>query len=156
MAPAQEQEQRLQEAGAGEAGLTASQHVTPTEEMTEPTTMAPAPLPHPAASILARSPPGGSPWMMPHSPTRSVRSVSPVVGSYFGTGSRIDQSRRDTPLHEDEDLDFWGGQSPRSQGEPEHGEHDDDSSSDGLDAMEEDEPEEEEEGDDVMDILGHR
>lgn len=159
---AQEQEQRMQETVVGEAGLTASQNHTPTEELTEPAQPTPAPapmpLPHPAASILARSPPNGSPWMMPHSPTRSVRSVSPVVGSYFGTGARVDRPRQGTPLADDddeEDLDFWGGQSPRSQDDMHTGEADEDSSSDDLDIMEEDETEEEE-ADDVMDILGHR
>ena len=153
-----EQEQQVQDAGAGEAGITASQSHTPTEELTQPafgmTPIVPPTPPTQPVPVVTRSPRVNSPWLMPHSPERSVRSVSPVVESYFGTGQSIQEVRRGTPLEDDDDLDFWGARSPRSQDDMETGDPDDESSSDGLDAMEEDEPDDEEE--DVMDILGHR
>ena len=158
----EQQAQAVHICGAGEAGITASQSQghTPTEDLTPATTHPPT-LP----SIEARSPSVGSPWLLPHSPTgRSARSVSPVVGSYFGTASPQPSSvpipRRGTPLEDDDDMDFWGTQSPRSQDAipVQQGDSDDESGSSGsssdsdVDAMEEDEPEEE----DAMDIFGHR
>ena len=108
----QQQEQQAQAAGVGEYGMTASQNHTPTEEITSPATNATAAVPVNPPAV--RSPSVTSPWLLPHSPTRSVRSASPIVGSYFGTGQRTNEPRRGTPLHDDNDLDFWGGQSPRS------------------------------------------
>ena len=150
----QEQVDRAQEARVGEAGMTASQSHTPTEELTSPAETAATVQPAAIASAMARSPPVGSPWLMPHSPRSvSVRSQSPVVGSYFGTSQTMQEVRLGTPLEDDDDPDFWGGQSPRIQdaNDPQDSESE---SSDDSDAMDEDEPEDED--DDVMDILGHR
>jgi hypothetical protein len=72
------------------------------------------------------------------------------VENYFGTGSRAPEPREVTPVQDDDDLDFWGGQSPRRDADKDDSE-DQSSSSDG-DAMDEDETEEE----DAMDIFGHR
>ena len=144
----QEEQERAQGLGAGEAGMTASQTHTPTEELTSPAVT--------IAANIARSPPVGSPWLLPHSPTRSNRSQSPIVGSYFGTSSTTElvPARRGTPLEDDDDLDFWGAQSPRSN-DPIQLDDSSDSSSDDPDAMDEDEPEDGDDHDEI-DIFGHR
>ena len=107
------------------------------------------------SGIAARSPVSDASWLMPHSPMR--RSISPIVGSYFGT----DASRRETaPRHatpvvddqEEEDLDFWGGVSPRS-GEGKDCDAESEVSSSSDETMEDDDGEEEE---DEMALLGHR
>jgi Zinc-ribbon/CHY zinc finger/Ring finger domain len=150
----QEQAERAQEAGVGEAGMTASQSHTPTGDLTSPAATA-TNIQTAMNSAVARSPPIGSPWLLPHSPSaRSVRSASPVVGSYFGTGARTDAPSRSTPMEDDNDLDFWGAQSPRSVEAFDNADSEESSSSDDPDAMDEDEPEDEEE--DTMDIFGHR
>ena len=67
--------------------------------------------------------------------------------------------RPTTPVDNDENLDFWGGQSPpnhmneavESDGEN-HSEESSDSSSDEI--MEDDEPDDDEE--DALDLPGHR
>jgi hypothetical protein len=198
-----EQEQdRANEAGVGERAITASQTHTPVEELipTAPATQehaAPRPAPQRAHTVgpTATSPVVNSPWLMPHSPSaRSARSVSPAVGSYFGTDSqrsttpttiasgyvgmaagmagaaaaagaelarRISTAGRASPMDEDEDMDFWGGQSPRSNNSIfGRRSHNMDSSSESEDdndpdAMEEDD-DDDEEADDAMDIFGHR
>lgn len=135
-----EQTERAQALGFGEAGLTASQTHTPSNELTSPA-LSGVPIPRANSVTLdqvgARSP--TSPHLLPHSPTRSARSLTPVVGSYFGTSSRPDppaepvrresyfsifsagqpttpQSSRppNLPNDDDEEMDFWGGHSPRS------------------------------------------
>lgn len=156
----QEEAERAHQAGVSEAALTASQSHTPTGELVhtiEPRTTSGAasrPVPIETATV-PHSPNARSPWLLPHSPTgRSVRSMSPVVGSYFGTGSRTPEPvRRDTtPLEEDEDLDFWGRpHSPSHNVNMEDGSDSEESSSD--DAMEEDGDDEDE---DEMDLIGHR
>ena len=147
-----EQAERAQQAGVGEAGMTASQSHTPTEELTSPAIT--AGNTQPAVAAMARSP-LGSPWLMPHSPaSRSARSQSPVVGSYFGTGSTTQGPRRGSPMEDDDDLDFWGAQSPRSQGALEMEDSEESSSSDDSEGGDEDDQDDEDE--DAMDIFGHR
>ena len=96
----------------------------------------------------------------------SVRARSPIVGSYFGTGTGGDRRgsvRSDTITtateDDQEELDFWGRRSPRSDTEdllrpPEYeSETDsDDSSPDPRDFEDEDDDEEE----DRFSIFGHR
>lgn len=164
-----EQNERAQE--LGEAGLTASQSATPSNELTTPSFETANSLTHDTIADRARSP--TSPHLLPHSPTRSARSVTPVVGSYFGTGQRSEpdrrnsyfsifsagqpttpQSWRDGPVN-DEEMDFWGGHSPRS--------HDADmdlvdaESADGSSSSDDPMTEEEDDGeDDGMVLIGHR
>lgn len=153
----QAQHERAQEAGVGEAGMTASQSHTPREDLTSPA-LDNAATTQSSGPALAQSPRLNSPWLLPNSPTvRSVRSVSPVVGSYFGTGQRDSSSlRATTPSNADaDDLDFWGRRSPRSGDE----ELKDESESEESDDDEEDDDaalDDDEDDDDVMDILGHR
>ncbi|KAJ9656836.1 hypothetical protein H2198_004724 [Neophaeococcomyces mojaviensis] len=171
----QEQSDRAQELGVGEAGLTASQSGTPSNELTSPmresvnrsrpTTM---------HSDRARSPTSrDSPFLLPHSPTRSARSVTPVVGSYFGTGVRHEPERRGsyfsifsagqptTPRstrnsmeNDEEEMGFWGRHSPRSHdADMELAEPSGESSSSEDEAMTEDDDDAEE---DDMELPGHR
>ena len=149
----QEQVERLQEAGVGEAAMTASQSHTPNEELTQPATTATSAPPLTIAS-LARSPPTGSPWLLPHSPTRSVRSVSPVVGSYFGTSQTVEVPRHGRSTEDDEHVGFWGVNSPRDHDHID-AQDSEESSSDDSDAMDEGEHDDDDE-DDAMDIFGHR
>jgi Zinc-ribbon/CHY zinc finger/Ring finger domain len=149
----QEQAERAQQLGVGEAGMTASQSHTPTEELTSPATT--AMNVQSVAAAMARSPPTGSPWLLPHSPnSRSARSQSPIVGSYFATGQPMEAPRHGTPMEDDDDLNFWGAQSPRSQEALNTQESDESSSSEDLDAMDANDPDDEDE--DAMDIFGHR
>lgn len=146
----QAQAERAQQAGVGEAAITANQSHTP-DELTLPATTAVNARPVRPLSGTTRSPPVGSPWLLPHSPSsRSARSPSPIVENYFGTGQRADEARQATPMLEDEHLGFWGGQRLKSMAEPES--EDEISSSEDEDAMDEDETEDE----DTMDIFGHR
>lgn len=163
-----EQNERAQE--LGEAGLTASQSATPSNELTTPSLETATTLLRESMADRARSP--TSPHLLPHSPTRSARSVTPVVGSYFGTGQRSEPDRRNsyfsifsagqptTPqgsrdgLADDEEMDFWGGHSPRSHDADEElvdAGSVDSSSSD--DPMTEDEDDGEDDG---MVLIGHR
>ncbi|KAK6381639.1 hypothetical protein LTS17_004698 [Exophiala oligosperma] len=155
------EQERAQQAGISEAAITASQSHTPTGELTQPATTRPADgtPPRPIDTALnTRSPGSRTSWLSPHSPTaRSVRSQSPVIGSYFGTGQRTMEPaepprRGATPLEDDDDLDFWGRpNSPRQHEEIEVvSESESESSSDN--AMDDDEDEEE----DAMDLIGHR
>lgn len=92
----------------GERSMTVSGTHTPVEDLTVPplTRPPPNPLPRPRSAhpTIATSPTAHSPWLMPHSPSsRSVRSVSPIVGSYFGTGAAaspvsMPQQRSSTPI----------------------------------------------------------
>ncbi|RMZ79094.1 hypothetical protein DV738_g3433, partial [Chaetothyriales sp. CBS 135597] len=115
------QEEQLRQSGMGEAGVTASQTSMLTEELSRRAVMAESD----DASTRPTSPPARStrsPWLMMPSPTsRSVRSMSPVVGSYFGTGqtqvrpSEQQSSSRGTAILDDgTNLDFWGRRSHRS------------------------------------------
>jgi len=156
----------------GEAGLTASQSHTPAAEMMSPANEeVPLPLQHAMPDQRAQSP--ISPHLLPHSPTRSTRSVTPVVGSYFGTGQQVEENRRGsyfsifsagqptTPSGSrnehanDEDMVFWGGHSPRGHEEDveiaDASENSGSSSDEVMTDEEDDEPEE-----DAMDLLGHR
>lgn len=197
---------RANEVAVGERAITASQTHTPTDELTpavSPTLEArqlPRPAPPQRAQTVdvATSPTVHSPWLMPHSPSsRSVRSVSPVVGSYFGTDTqrsttptaaapaasasayvnmaagmagaaaaagaefarRISSHAQASPMDEDEDMDFWGGHSPRSNdgiavgSDAEEGSSSD---SDDEDLVTMDEDEDDDDADDAMDIFGHR
>lgn len=179
-----EQTERAQALGVGEAGLTASHTHTPPNELTT-STVEGIPIPQQTIEhvdrVGARSP--TSPHLLPHSPTRSARSVTPVVGSYFGTSQRSDPrpepSRREsyfsifsagqptTPQTsrpqtssqtlDDEEVDFWGRQSPRSMDadmemvDPEETT----SSSSEDEAMTEDDEDDEEIEDEIV-LLGHR
>ncbi|KIX04904.1 uncharacterized protein Z518_05775 [Rhinocladiella mackenziei CBS 650.93] len=156
-----EQQERAQRAGVGEAAITANQSQTPA---------GPRPQPVDITGALARpvdtgadpaTPRSQSPWLLPHSPTaRSARSLSPVVGSYFGTSQRPPEStetvrRGATPLEDDDDLDFWGRPNSPSQHGGVDAESESESASSNNDVMEE----EEEDGDDeedAMDLIGHR
>lgn len=175
-----EQNERAQALGVGESGLTASQTHTPSNELTSPALSSIH-----LDRIGARSP--TSPHLLPHSPTRSARSVTPVVGSYFGTSQRSDPPRPEpvrresyfsifsagqpmTPQSsrtqtssqmpgqdEEEEMDFWGGHSPRSaavDADVELADVEDTASSSSEDeAMTEDD---EDEVDDEIVLFGHR
>jgi len=164
-----EQNERAQE--LGEAGLTASQTATPAADMTSPSDEG-VPMPQQHALPVQRAPSPRSPHLLPHSPTRSARSVTPVVGSYFGTGQRPEANRRGsyfsifsagqptTPSgsrneHENNDhMDFWGGHSPRiHDADMELAGTSEGSSSSSDEPMTDDDEEQEE---DEMDLLGHR
>jgi len=160
----QEQQERAQEAGVGEAGITASQGHTPTGELTSPAQHDPHSRPPTTSPVAARSPTSTSTWLMLHSPSsRSTRSASPVVGSYFGTGQGREAPRRGaSPMPDDDDLDFWGGgrdgggqkaASNAAGADANASESDEASSSD--DAMEEDDEAEDDEEDDALDLIGH-
>jgi uncharacterized CHY-type Zn-finger protein len=104
----QMQEERAQDRAAqeggivGERSITVSQSHTPTEELIPPGVpidqmgSLPRQVQRPSysqPSTIATSPRVTSPFLMPHSPSsRSARSVSPVVGSYFGTS--VSESQR--------------------------------------------------------------
>lgn len=90
-----------------------------------------------------------SPWLRP--PGRSARSLSPVVSNYFGHDRREEPSSPLANLNDEEDLDFWGRQSPR-QFMPEEVSDDEISSDEDMGDMEPDDEDE----DDQMDIFGHR
>lgn len=229
----QERADRAQEMGVGEAGMTASQSQTPTGDLASPAARSiPGQATPATAGSLTRQGSGpGTPMSaigvpnrrdspfhnLPNSPSRSIRAMSPVVGSYFGTGqrttpgenrrgsyfsalsfgatndesgavnalahamrqtrpnsSRLSQShlspelagqdipqRGATPLEDDDDMDFWGGHSPRSHDADivdlslENESEEEESSTDEEDNMDYDDDADEE--DDPMDILiGHR
>ncbi|KAK5947214.1 hypothetical protein PMZ80_001362 [Knufia obscura] len=169
--PQQVREQNERAQQLGEAGLTASQSHTPAAELMSPAEEGiPMPTQHTLPIQIAPSP--RSPHLLPHSPTRSSRSVTPVVGSYFGTGSRTEEVRRGsyfsifsagqptTPSGSanehpsDEDMDFWGGHSPRSHdADMQAANASDDSSNSDDEIMTDDDDDQEE---DAMDLLGHR
>ncbi|OAL37255.1 hypothetical protein AYO20_03431 [Fonsecaea nubica] len=164
----QEQQERAQQAGTSEAALTASQSQTPTDQGTQPVDIVRASNEAVPGAVdigtASNTPRSRSSWLLPHSPTaRSARSVSPVVGSYFGTGQRTASTpetpqRRTTSVDDDEDdddLDFWGR--PNSPRQPVAAKADSESGSDSE--SERDEPMEDEEGEeeeDAMDLIGHR
>lgn len=154
----------------GEAGLTASQTQTPVNELTSPAMDVPPNIPNTVQNTRAQSP--QSPHLLPHSPTRSARSITPVVGSYFGTGQRVEPDRRNsyfsifsagqpaTPQgsgynNDDNEMAFWGGRSTRSQdADMEELDASDGSSGSSSDEhMMDDEDDAEE---DLMDLPGHR
>jgi uncharacterized CHY-type Zn-finger protein len=174
----QQEERRFQEAGISEAAITASQTHTPTEQLTQPMAISgpgarTPPRPLETAAVDARSPNGRSSWLLPHSPTAgSIRSVSPNVGSYFGTSSRhtpvtvastttATTAARDiiatpprrgaTPLDDDDELDFWGRPNSPSRDDDEM-EGVSESESSGEDETREDDDADDE---DVMDLVGH-
>lgn len=198
-----DQNTRARELGLGEAGLTASQTQTPASELTSPMLETGArSRPVTRDSTGPHSPiSSDSPYLLPHSPTRSARSVTPIVGSYFGTGQDRPVQRRGsywsilsagqpnasqeeqqqqrrtligttalqhaagqpalarTTEHDDEDMVFWGGHSPRSHDEDMHvvesaeaSEDSDDDDDEDMETMDEDEEGE----DDEMALFGHR
>jgi len=104
------------------------------------------------SALTPHSPVSEASWLMPHSPTR--RSISPIVGSYFGTDAsrRESTARLATPVeNDDDDIDFWGRQSPRSGEARDSDEESEESSSDEV--IEDDEGDEEE---DQLALPGHR
>ncbi len=158
----QEQQQLAQQAGNSEAALTASQTHTPTGEMTQPVdspnALAEIQPGHPVTEPSSDSP-VSRPRLLPTSPTAlSTRSMSPVVGSYFGVSHRASSTpevvprRGTTPLEDDDHLDFWGR--PNSPGQDGVGEEDSESESesDPDESMEDDDDDDE----DAMDLIGHR
>lgn len=168
--PQQMREQNERAQQFGEAGLTASQTQTPSSELTSPFGAVGDSRPGTHAVPIARAQSPRSPHLLPHSPTRSARSVTPVVGSYFGTGQRVEPDRRNsyfsifsagqpqTPQSsnhpQDEDMQFWGGHSPRSaDADMEAVTPSDGSSSSSDEHMSDDEEEPE---DDLMQLPGHR
>ncbi|OAP54408.1 hypothetical protein AYL99_11509 [Fonsecaea erecta] len=164
----QEQQERAQQAGTSEATLTASQSHTPAGPATEPVDIvrpSNQAVPHPIEIGTApNTPRSRSSWLLPHSPTaRSTRSVSPAIGSYFGTGQRPagtpESSIGGTVVvnddDDDDDLDFWGlPHSPRRHSAAEiESESESESDSERDEPMEDEDGEEEE---DAMDLIGHR
>ena len=156
----QEQQERAQQASVSEAAITASQSHTPTGETTQPVDIVRAVAEVRPQLIQTDTDPQSlgrrSPWLMPHSPSsRSARSPSPVVGSYFGTSGRpVEAPRRGaTPLEDDDHLDFWGRPNSPSQHDAMDVESESESESSSDEAMEDDDGDEEE---DTMDLPGHR
>lgn len=159
----QEQQERAQQAGVSEAAITASQSHTPTGEMTQSVDIVRALSEAVPRSIETgtgpHTPQSRSSWLLPQSPTtRSARSLSPVVGSYFGTGQRagdtVEEPKRGAaPLEDDDHLDFWGR--PNSPGNNERMDADSgtESETDPDETMEDDDDGDEE---DAMDLIGHR
>jgi hypothetical protein len=107
------------------------------------------------------------PTLSPYSqPQRGGRSVSSLVGNYFGTSPRVEAAETPTSpsaiLIDDDDadsVDFWGGESPRDRS------HDmgvdGDSDSDDEEDVEmvedgDDDLEDDDDDDDRMEIFGHR
>jgi hypothetical protein len=91
----------------------------------------------------------GSPWLRPQG--RGARSLSPLVSNYFGHDRRGEAASPSAHLNDEDDLDFWGRQSPRQEFVREEESYEDSSDEDMEDAEPEDEDEE-----DQMDIFGHR
>lgn len=169
--PQQIREQYERAQALGEAGLTASQSVTPSNELTSPVLGVPPLVHYSIPNDRARSP--TSPQLLPHSPTRSARSVTPVIGSYFGTSHRFEPDRRNSyfsifsagqpttpqgsrPRHDsDEEMEFWGGSSPRSHEiDIDTAAHESAASSSSDESMVEEEDDDVEE--DGMELFGHR
>ena len=144
-----------------EASMTAASE----PDFIEPSAASPSDVPHeqlrrPSAYALRALSPSSA----------AARSPSPVVGSYFGTGSSRNgdqpRNRVTTPLEEDEDLDFWGGQSPTSPRSPPlppattqriSRPQSEGSSSESSDEDETMHAEDDvDEGEDELDIFGHR
>ena len=160
----QEQQQLAQQAGNSEAALTASHTHTPTGEMTQPvdivSAVAEAQTTNLGTERSSDTPVSRSSRLLPTSPTAlSARSMSPVVGSYFGTSHRSSGTpevlprRGTTPLEDDDDLDFWGRpNSPRQAGAEEDDGSESDSESDPDETMDDDDDDDE----DAMDLIGHR
>jgi uncharacterized CHY-type Zn-finger protein len=90
-----------------------------------------------------------SPWLRPQG--RGARSLSPVVSNYFGHDRRGEAVSHSAHLNDEDDLDFWGRQSPRQEVVREEDSEGDSSDEDMDDVEPEDEDEE-----DQMDIFGHR
>ena len=180
--PQQFREQAERAQDVGEAGLTASQgHSELTSPIQEGIPIPGRQDPNGSISDIARSP--TSPHLLPHSPTRSARSVTPVIGSYFGTGEEAREPRRResyfsmfstgqpatpqsvrTPLEnvdQDSHMNFWGRQSPRMNDvvmETIENEAEEFSSS-SDEVMSEEEDDDDDGGDDpedVLDLPGHR
>jgi hypothetical protein len=71
-----------------------------------------------------------------------------VVSNYFGHSRREEPASPSAHLNDEDDLDFWGRQSPRQEVQMEE-ESDEDSSCSDEDLEDEDE-------EDQIDIFGHR
>lgn len=170
-----EQQERAQE--LGEAGLTAIQSHPTSNELSPPFSEAlPAPPTDGHEMHIDRAQSPHSPHLLPHSPTRSTRSVTPVVGSYFGTGQAQQEhdrrgsyfsifsagqpvtprSSRTDEVHPDDDaVDFWGGQSRGDhEADIELPDTDEEESSSTDEAMSDEDDEEEIDND--IELLGHR
>jgi len=99
-----------------------------------------------------------SPWLRPQ--WRGARSLSPVVGNYFGLDRREPTSPEpatpSTVNHEEHDMDFWGrpfeSPPPETSKEGEESEEESSSSDEEMEDMDAEEDDEE----DPMDIMGHR
>ena len=87
----------------------------------------------------------GSPWLQPQQ--RSARSVSPVVGNYFGL------DRREGLESPSALARFWGRRRPRDESAMEDGSEDESSSDEEMEDIEDEDDDVE---DDPMDLLGHR
>lgn len=159
----EEEQERAQQIGISEAAITASQSHSLAEDLTPPVDVArgvgATPPRRIDTAIDTQSRGSRSSWLLPHSPSaHSARSLSPVVGSYFGTGQRVVEAveapRAATArLAEEDNLDFWGR--PNSPGPHQAAEviSESDSESSSDNAVEEDDGDEE---DDAMDLIGHR
>ena len=132
--------------------------------------------PRPSTAVSDFTATAASPWLIPHH--RGPRSDSPAITNYFGTDGR-DPRRRPSAQppgsgdaggagaeQNDDELEFWGGQSPRSQssynafggrGATQHDSESDDSMSD-EDEDDEDEQmeDDDDEDEDHMVLFGHR
>jgi len=121
------------------------------EAVTIPSSRAASRRPSPAISDINTT--TESPWQLPL--WREARSASPQVANYFGL------ERRDQPVSpsaatlDDEDLDFWGRQSPRHEESSDEGESEGDESSSDEEMTEYGEGDDDDE-EDQMDIFGHR
>lgn len=92
---------------------------------------------------------------------RTARSISPAVGNYFGLQREPEPERDVLNADEDEDIDFWGGESPRhgNGDDEEDGEAMDESDDDEEDLLDddmEDDDDDDDDDEDGMDIFGHR
>jgi hypothetical protein len=99
---------------------------------------------------------------------RAGRSVSSLIGNYFGTSPRVDAETPTSPsavMVDDDDndsVDFWGGESPRDHTrgvvdvEENSDSSDDDEDIDMVENEGDDELDEDEDDEDHMEIFGHR
>ena len=96
-----------------------------------------------------------SPWLAPQA--RGARSVSPIVRNYFGVATREQAATPDPVMVPEDDLDFWGRQSPTYQDQapqdPDDDQYDNLSSSSDNTEIENGDDEDDE---DQMEIFGHR
>ncbi len=96
-------------------------------------------------------------------PQRAGRSVSSLIGNYFGTSPRIEAETPTSPsavvVDDDNDsVDFWGGESPKDHSRDMVAIEDSESDDEDIDMVEGEDVDDLEEDDeeDHMEIFGHR